>query len=45
MAGRSRTGDLTTPMQSAIAAAAAGMFAVGMINHALIPELATTGVI
>lgn len=38
-------GDLTTPMQSAIAAASAGSVAVGMINHGLIPELAMSGAI
>lgn len=31
-------GDLTTPMQAAIAAAAAGTFAAAMLNHALLLE-------
>ncbi len=36
-------GDLTTPVQSAVLAAAAGMMVAGMLNHALTPELATGG--
>lgn len=36
-------GDLTTPVQSAILAAASGMHAAGGLNHALTPELAVAG--
>jgi thioredoxin reductase len=36
-------GDLVTPMQSAILAAASGAQAAAMINHELTAELATTG--
>jgi thioredoxin reductase len=36
-------GDLATPMQSAILAAAAGMQAAAMLNHELTVELATSG--
>lgn len=36
-------GDLTTRMQSAILAAAAGASAAGMLNHDLTAELATSG--
>lgn len=36
-------GDLTTPMQGAILAAAAGTQAAAMLNHDLVPELATAG--
>jgi thioredoxin reductase len=35
-------GDLVTPAQAAILAAAAGMRAAGSVNHALMMELATT---
>jgi thioredoxin reductase len=36
-------GDLVTPVQGAILAAAAGMRAAGSVNHALMMELGTTG--
>jgi thioredoxin reductase len=36
-------GDLVTPVQSAIVAAAAGTSAAAMLNHALTVELATSG--
>lgn len=36
-------GDLVTPMQAAILAAAAGMQAAAMLNHELTAELAVTG--
>jgi thioredoxin reductase len=36
-------GDLTTPMQGALLAAAAGMFAAATINHGLTVELALAG--
>lgn len=36
-------GDLVTPMQGAILAAASGAHAAGMLNHELTAELATTG--
>jgi thioredoxin reductase len=36
-------GDLTTHLQSAILAAAAGMRAAGALNHGLTPELAVAG--
>ena len=36
-------GDLITPIQSAVLAAAAGMRAAATVNHALMMELATTG--
>jgi thioredoxin reductase len=36
-------GDLTTPMQGAILAAASGMRAAAALNHALTSELATSG--
>ncbi len=38
-------GDLTTPMQAALGAAAAGSLAAGMLNHELTPELALAGAI
>jgi len=36
-------GDLVTPAQGAIFAAASGVHAAGMLNHALVPELAVSG--
>ena len=36
-------GDLTTPMQGAVIAAASGVVAASMLNHALTVELATAG--
>jgi thioredoxin reductase len=42
-AGIYAAGDLVTPMQSAILAAASGAQAAGMINHELTAELAITG--
>nr|MDQ3369576.1 hypothetical protein [Myxococcota bacterium] len=38
-------GDLVTPMQGAIIAAASGTQAAGMLNHALVPELAAGGLL
>lgn len=44
-AGIYAAGDLTTPMQGAILAAAAGTQAAAMLNHELVPELATKGLL
>lgn len=38
-------GDLVTPAQGAIIAAASGAHAAGMLNHGLIPELALSGLL
>ncbi len=43
LSGIYAAGDLTTPMQGAILAAAAGTRAAGMLNHELTTELAVTG--
>jgi thioredoxin reductase/SAM-dependent methyltransferase len=43
VAGIYAAGDLTTRMQGAVIAAAAGVQAAAMINHELTAELATTG--